>query len=1198
MANAHPRQLALSAEQRRLLQSWLAEFERDWDETRLAEHVRRLPPPQDPLRLAALVGMARIDLVRSWQQGHRVSVESYLTSYPELGTPGTAPAELVRAEFEQRRRLDGTGEVESLAARFPHLTGEMQQWAARQKLPQPTPETINPHNRATAEAPPPASTTPPPTLPEHFGRYRILKTLGKGGMGTVYLAHDTQLDRQVALKVPHLAAADAQGRARFQREARSAAGLHHPNLCPVYDVGEIDGTPYLTMAYVEGRPLSAFLRGDKLQPQRQAALLVRKLAAALQEAHRQGVVHRDLKPANIMVKPGGEPVVMDFGLAQRAQANDVRLTRHGALVGTPAYMPPEQVSGDTKAMGPACDVYSLGVILYELLTGRLPFDGPLAAVLAQVLFQEPEPPRQHRPDLDPALEAICLKAMAKKAADRLASMAELHDALGAYLRGGTAHEPPPPPPAQPLLEVPPQPLLTIPPSRPRKAGARKWPWLAGAGAAALLVVGIILAVSGGGGATIEIKLDDPEAVVSLNGEEVSRERLAQPISLPAGEHTVVVTRGKVSETQQFTLQRGEKQVVVFRLEKPRPRPAPAAPPRQTPVEQPAPSEKPAPQPQQPEIVKQPPPREEPRRGQPNVLTPKEVRLAYVRAQLPRIRFTLDAGGNPTKVCVLKRDRLGGGQPAGPGGLKPGDLAPMGGLPRMGGMRGPGGKFGLQQAPVLADNIELVDIAAAEKCVLATEPFGQRLVLVEASFPYKQQLEEHRTRLRLPSNGAVLAERVRDKDGKGRPSFRFNGLVIERAVANRDGSWGPWQRLLGKVRPEEEVERRAYDLEQAYQALVLQLPPAQRFEQDDPRLQPIIKASRGLMMGLPRQFLSRPSPPGSPPGTRQGYAGLEGNLPTILNTLQRLKETKTPPRKLPDVKPFDGPAAPPVGRAPSERPKFGQPGLEETLPDYCLVRFLDLLVEPGKVYKYRFKVKMANPNYAPNPEQRKDTTPPLARPEELVTAAWKETPPVAVPADEFLYAVDQAKVSRKKLRPGFKTPDENQAIFQIQRWVDSFRSGGGECGLGDWLVAARFFVGRGEHVRTPLGFTLEVPFYRLGETEVTLAALPGRRRGIRPPQIPLTFGDDSVLVDFEGEKERGRYTRTEMEGGKPRTVYVVDRVATEVLIQRPDGKLIARNTARDAADTVRENRYEDYLKRIEEARNGRKGPGPGINPFGK
>jgi hypothetical protein len=287
----------------------------------------------------------------------------------------------------------------------------------------------------------------PIELPKQFGRYRILEKLGKGAMGAIYLAHDTQLDRRVALKVPHLldrgdnAASDRCDLDRFYREARGAANLDHPNLCPVYDVGQIEGIPYLTMAYINGQPLSKYIRRDRPMSQQRAAIVVRKLAQALEEAHYNGVIHRDLKPSNIMVNTRGDVIVMDFGLAWRIGSQDKRLTRVGLVVGTPVYMSPEQACGKVEDMGPSCDIYSLGVILYELLSGRVPFEGPEALVLGQILFVEPAPPSTLRPDLDPALDSICLKAIAKRPDQRYATMGELAMALGDYLRSSTGASP-------------------------------------------------------------------------------------------------------------------------------------------------------------------------------------------------------------------------------------------------------------------------------------------------------------------------------------------------------------------------------------------------------------------------------------------------------------------------------------------------------------------------------------------------------------------------------------------------------------------------------------------------------------------------------------------------------------------------------------------------------------------------------------
>jgi class 3 adenylate cyclase/Tfp pilus assembly protein PilF len=271
-------------------------------------------------------------------------------------------------------------------------------------------------------------------LPERFGRYMILRKLGRGGMGSVYLAHDTQLDRPVALKVPHLSPDPGSlVLERFAREARAAALLHHPNICPIYDVGQIDNIPYLTMAFIEGQTLAEWAGQHRDCPVQDLATLVGTLALALQEAHGHGLIHRDLKPSNIMLNKRLEPVIMDFGLARRVNHGDERLTHLGVLVGTPAYMAPEQLDPEQDTLGPACDIYALGVILYELLTGRVPFQGPVTSMLAQIVAHEPRPPSVYRPELDPALDAICLKALAKDVSNRFASMAEFAEALDAYL---------------------------------------------------------------------------------------------------------------------------------------------------------------------------------------------------------------------------------------------------------------------------------------------------------------------------------------------------------------------------------------------------------------------------------------------------------------------------------------------------------------------------------------------------------------------------------------------------------------------------------------------------------------------------------------------------------------------------------------------------------------------------------------------
>ncbi len=279
------------------------------------------------------------------------------------------------------------------------------------------------------------STSGSTDFPEEFGRYAIKKELGKGAMGAVYLARDTQLNRDVALKVPTFTdKSPANMIERFYREARSAATLTHPNICPVYDVGEHNGTHFISMGFIEGRPLSAYIESGKKQPERQAAAVVKKLALALQEAHDKGIIHRDLKPANIMIDQRSEPVVMDFGLARLTNdKEEARLTREGTVMGSPAYMSPEQVEG--KNLGPHCDVYSLGVVFYELLTGQTPYQGTVVSVIGQILAANPKTPIELRPDISPECSAVCLKAMASNKADRFQSMAEYAKALDAFIKG-------------------------------------------------------------------------------------------------------------------------------------------------------------------------------------------------------------------------------------------------------------------------------------------------------------------------------------------------------------------------------------------------------------------------------------------------------------------------------------------------------------------------------------------------------------------------------------------------------------------------------------------------------------------------------------------------------------------------------------------------------------------------------------------
>jgi len=365
-----------------------------------------------------------------WERGERIPAEAYLRRHPALASDGDAVLDLIGNEMLLRQERGERPGLDEYLRRFPQWTAQIKvQFEVERAIEMETPSPSAQRSMPATIPMPSVLAAVSPSIPG----YEVLDELGRGGQSVVFRARQLALDRLVALKMI-LGSAGPEERARFQREVEAVAHLEHPHIAQVYDVGEQAGQPYCALEYVAGGTLARKLAGVP-QPAAEAAGIIEVLARTMHWAHQRGIVHRDLKPGNVLMTADGTPKITDFGLAKRLEAS-ASLTHAGHVIGTPSYMAPEQAAGKSKEVGPAADVYALGTILYEMLTGRPPFLGTAPwEILPQVVAFEPVPPSRLQPKVPADLETICLKCLEKEPHRRYASGEALAEDLRRFQAG-------------------------------------------------------------------------------------------------------------------------------------------------------------------------------------------------------------------------------------------------------------------------------------------------------------------------------------------------------------------------------------------------------------------------------------------------------------------------------------------------------------------------------------------------------------------------------------------------------------------------------------------------------------------------------------------------------------------------------------------------------------------------------------------